>query len=671
MGLFDEIGKKIEADLKRALLGGSNQNAGLQPIDRKSLQMQNRIAQAGDGPNFLSGGRTVPTYGIDTSKSYLENLYIMNNDEGAGGGLNGIPVPPNAGFKPAKYSPETRAYDQGEGEVYNAQTGVREFTQGLATDPVEMVNRLKGSVEPDNTAKDEQQAREKIKDVHKPLLPEGTQTGNNDTLTSTISEKRETPYETVTPRQDMQVRLDGSVGEDTTAKDEQQAREKITNVHKPFPSTAVPTKTEAANKSADGILGQVAEPPSSLGQTIEDRRDNSYSNRIEETEIGEVVRGGAVLQQPAVVDFNNNASSSAPLHSAKERGRAKQQYDSFKTQYNDALGRLKGEQDQRLNDIKTKDDIDKLVENYSVKSGRIDNTKAYESDYKTGKNKGFQHDGKMRMPKYSGFVNGSVNDRIDKFNELSVLDVSNDELKVREELEHSDFIALYFHDLVNKKYIPFRALILSMSDQFDATYNAVNYLGRADAAQIYGGCGRTFSISFMAHAFSVEELHPMWQRINHLCGLTKPARYTNATTENSGSSFIEPPLVKFNLGDIYRNQPAIITSVAVNLPNEGQWELTNNSHTGKHQKYDYLNETIKREKEGLRTAKYPTQCELSVSMTFLEKRLPETTNRHFGDSAEERPSGMYGSRGKTDSDLKTNFNETLNSYPKNPADFGG
>ena len=33
-------------------------------------------------------------------------------------------------------------------------------------------------------------------------------------------------------------------------------------------------------------------------------------------------------------------------------------------------------------------------------------TKAYESDYKTGKNKGFQHDGKMRMPKYSGMATG-------------------------------------------------------------------------------------------------------------------------------------------------------------------------------------------------------------------------------------------------------------------------
>ena len=45
------------------------------------------------------------------------------------------------------------------------------------------------------------------------------------------------------------------------------------------------------------------------------------------------------------------------------------------------------------------------------------------------------------------------------------------------------------------------------------------------------------SIDFNVVAFSIEELLPMWQRINYTT-LTKPAKYTD-------NGFIIPPLVKF------------------------------------------------------------------------------------------------------------------------------
>lgn len=603
MGLFEEIGKKIAADLKRSLLGGGNQNAGLQPIDRKSLQKQNRIAQAGDGPNLLSGGNTVPTYGIDTSKSYLENLYIMNNDEGAGGGLNGIPVPPTTGFKPAKYSPETRAYDQGEGEVYNAETGVREFTDGLnGKDPKEMENRLGGSVGADNTAKDEQQAREKINNVHKPFIPEGV---------------------------------------------------------------PVFTDNPSVNKASD----YNEYTSSNISKTIDQRRDEAYAKTI-------ITRGdlgdspsqsklhGDVAGQPANVDLNTQPSPISPIHNGKERGSAKSQQDTFEKQYEAAIRKLNASSGV-LNDIKHKSVIDQIAGT----SERGTATRGYESKYTSDTTQTFEKNGDMRMPNYKGIIDGTANARIDKFNTLSVLkvpDAKGDKNQVAKALEKSDFIALYFHDLVNKKYIPFRAFINSMSDQFDATWNATNYLGRSDAVHIYGGNGRTFSIDFTAHAFGIEELHPMWQRINHLCGLTKPAAYTTPGA-NSSSSFIVPPMVKFNLGDLYKNQPALISSVAVTLPNEGNWELHGNGYSKGKDAYEYLNNTIKR--DSVKSAKYPTQVSLAVSMTFLEKRLPKTENRHFGDAAGERVTGYDSTGADTKTYGESDFNEGLNKYPPNPTGF--
>ena len=122
------------------------------------------------------------------------------------------------------------------------------------------------------------------------------------------------------------------------------------------------------------------------------------------------------------------------------------------------------------------------------------------------------------------------------FNALKVLDVSDDNKKA---IEKGDFIPLYFEDLVNKKYIPFRAYLSGLSDQTAAEWNSLRYLGRADEVSVYNGFTRTGSVEFTVYALSVEELHPMWQRINYVMGLTKPAGYTQGGANSSDSFIIE------------------------------------------------------------------------------------------------------------------------------------
>ena len=253
---------------------------------------------------------------------------------------------------------------------------------------------------------------------------------------------------------------------------------------------------------------------------------------------------------------------------------------------------------------------------------------------------------KTGEPKVDNQKGGNL--RIDNFNSKSVLDASNASLNEHPEWANEDFIPLYFHDLVNKKYIPFRSFINSLSDQSDAKYTATQYLGRADEVQIYNGFTRTMSIDFNVVAFSVDELHPMWQRINYMVGLTKPAKYTDA-------GFIIPPLVKFNLGDIYRNQPVIITSVSTSIPQEATWELINNEKTNgdtSKSEYDFANGQIK--KQNVKVARYPTMCNLSVSMTTMEKTAPETIQNHFG-TLPENSGGSF---------VYDTFNKDLTSYPE-------
>lgn len=304
---------------------------------------------------------------------------------------------------------------------------------------------------------------------------------------------------------------------------------------------------------------------------------------------------------------------------------------------------------QATEDLSVQNDIKNLVDLKNFADSSIERrTKEAPNLGETNKTYGQRfyenpfHLNKKNIPNYNGTSN-----RKDTFNIKGVLDASDHSLSAEPDFASEDFIPLYFHDLVNKKYIPFRAMIQSIADQSDAQWEAQKYLGRADQVHVYTGFTRTMSIDVQVVALSVEELHPMWQRINYMVGLTKPAKYTQ-------HDFIVPPFVRFNLGDIYRNQPVLVTSVSAEIPSEVSWELVNNEKNNgaiKRDNYEYANGDIKRKQ--VKVARYPTSCILKVSMTVLEKFTPETKQNHFGNSPLHIGSTSEGG---------SSFNENLAKY---------
>tara|TARA_A100001037_G_scaffold67550_1_gene60015 strand:+ start:60683 stop:62356 length:1674 start_codon:yes stop_codon:yes gene_type:complete len=332
-----------------------------------------------------------------------------------------------------------------------------------------------------------------------------------------------------------------------------------------------------------------------------------------------------------------------------ELGKAANDLLEFKKNYNSVLSRLDVKTEPGvLNNIKSSEVLTTLATGRSSAFGmenlmhppqfvdgkwkKSENAKtdtyyeAMSQTYNKQYTNNSEHLDKKKIPDYS---KDEQSLRIDGYNTKTVEpnNVTN-QWKYRNE----DLIPLYFHDLVNKKFIPFRSFINSLSEGSNATWSEVQYLGRADKVYIYSGFTRTMTIDFTCQAFSIEELHPMWQRINYLVGLTKPAGYTSDVSLSAMDSFIIPPFVKFRLGDMYRNQPVIITDVSTTVPTEASWELVSNEH-GKENNYDYLNGSIVRNNS--RSAQYPTMVTMGVSMTLLEKRAPQTIARHFGDSTVE------------------------------------
>ena len=127
----------------------------------------------------------------------------------------------------------------------------------------------------------------------------------------------------------------------------------------------------------------------------------------------------------------------------------------------------------------------------------------------------------------------------------------------------------------------------------------------------------------------------MWQRINYLVGLTKPANYTQGNQTNPSniySRFMIPPLVKFTIGDMYKNQPGVIKSVGMNIPDNCVWETLSEDYAQKNN-WNYLNGVIQLANSKGTYAQFPRECELNLQMDLLEKERPIVGGNNFGDYA--------------------------------------
>ena len=62
-------------------------------------------------------------------------------------------------------------------------------------------------------------------------------------------------------------------------------------------------------------------------------------------------------------------------------------------------------------------------------------------------------------------------------------------------LSEDDLIPLYFHDLVNKKFIPFRAFLTDVSESSDANWSRLDILEGQMGSNIFRFT-RTLSVGF-------------------------------------------------------------------------------------------------------------------------------------------------------------------------------
>jgi hypothetical protein len=159
-----------------------------------------------------------------------------------------------------------------------------------------------------------------------------------------------------------------------------------------------------------------------------------------------------------------------------------------------------------------------------------------------------------------------------------------------------DFVPLKFRDMVNGKWIIFRAILESVSDTASPEYAEERYIGRPDKVYVYQGATRNVSITFKVMPKTVQELIVLWDKLNFLRGLVYP------TVENNR---MVSPFFHFTLGDMFNKQPMIFQSLNYAVDTASTWEI----------------------KPGLRL---PKLIQVSADMRVIDKTTPETTGKHYG-----------------------------------------
>ena len=223
----------------------------------------------------------------------------------------------------------------------------------------------------------------------------------------------------------------------------------------------------------------------------------------------------------------------------------------------------------------------------------------------------------------------------DKVNSLTVLEkwdsvnYGADKFGIHYKPYKDDIIAFYFHDLVNERYIPFRATVKSLSENSTAEWSDIAYSGRADKLYNYKGFSRKLNFTFSVVANSIKELLPMWQRINYFSTCVKPSKYTQSTGKIS-SYFVVPPMMTVTIGDMYKEQPIMIGTVTVSIPDDALWETTPETNIKNDSDWTYFRDVLQWKDSKGKYAQFPRSCDIQIDGQLVEQEIPQMGKHNFG-----------------------------------------
>ncbi len=172
-----------------------------------------------------------------------------------------------------------------------------------------------------------------------------------------------------------------------------------------------------------------------------------------------------------------------------------------------------------------------------------------------------------------------------------------------------DFIKFRIRDVINGKWIIFPAIFTSgITDNSQASYNSINYIGRPDAVHIYQNRTRNVSFGFRVVALNETDIPIIWEKMNALKGLTAPQFKRFFSDSVVDETRPVAPIINLTIGDMFVNTPGYFTSVSVNVGSSATWET----------------------KDG---RQFPHVCDVTVEFTYIGKEVPTMLGKHYEDES--------------------------------------
>jgi hypothetical protein len=113
-------------------------------------------------------------------------------------------------------------------------------------------------------------------------------------------------------------------------------------------------------------------------------------------------------------------------------------------------------------------------------------------------------------------------------------------------------------------FMIFRAYLTSFSDNVDSQWTDINYVGRGNPFYVYKGFTRKIQIGFKVAALSVEEMQPMYSKLNYLMANLMPDYKDN---------IMRGPLTRITVGNYLDAQLGKLDSLSYTIPNDSPWEI--------------------------------------------------------------------------------------------------
>jgi len=116
-----------------------------------------------------------------------------------------------------------------------------------------------------------------------------------------------------------------------------------------------------------------------------------------------------------------------------------------------------------------------------------------------------------------------------------------------------------------KDFMHFRAFLNSFVDNYNPEWNSISYVGRGDKLYTYSGFTRQVTLSWTVVAQSVQELLPMYKKLNYLAANTMP--------DYSSAGYMRGSLVELTVGAYLFDQPGFINSLTYTANFDAGWEI--------------------------------------------------------------------------------------------------